>query len=88
VFGYEAERRALAMSLGVDPYTTIPVPAKKLNDMAYVGFSGRPDLQETAGSLCITVLMSPGAQRQFAALGWTIHQNVFSPLPTLAPRRS
>jgi hypothetical protein len=41
VFGYEAERRALAKSLGVDPYTTNPVLAKKLNDMAWVAFSGR-----------------------------------------------
>ena len=41
VFGYEAERRALAKGLGVDPYTTNPVLAKKLNDMAWVAFSGR-----------------------------------------------
>jgi hypothetical protein len=41
VFGYEAERRALAKSLGVDPYTTNPVLSKKLNDMAWVAFSGR-----------------------------------------------
>jgi hypothetical protein len=41
VFGYEAERRALAKSLGVDPYTTNPVLAKQLNDMVWVAFSGR-----------------------------------------------
>jgi hypothetical protein len=41
VFGYEAERRGLAKSLGVDPYTTNPVLAKKLSDMAWVAFSGR-----------------------------------------------
>jgi hypothetical protein len=41
VFGYEAERRALAKSLGVDPYTTNLVLAKKLSDMAWVAFSGR-----------------------------------------------
>jgi hypothetical protein len=41
VFGYESERRALAKSLGVDPYTTNPVLAKKLSDMAWVAFSGR-----------------------------------------------
>jgi hypothetical protein len=41
VFGYEAERRALAKSLGVDPYTTNPVLAKQLSDMAWVAFSGR-----------------------------------------------
>lgn len=41
VFGYESERRALAKSVGVDPYTTNPVLSKKLNDMAWVAFSGR-----------------------------------------------
>jgi hypothetical protein len=41
VFGYESERRALAKSLGVDPYTTNPVLSKKLSDMAWVAFSGR-----------------------------------------------
>jgi hypothetical protein len=41
VFGYEAERRALAKSLAVDPYTTNPVLAKKLSDTAWVAFSGR-----------------------------------------------
>jgi hypothetical protein len=41
VFGYESERRMLAKSLGVDPYTTNPVLAKKLSDMAWVAFSGR-----------------------------------------------
>src|SRR5215472_10637515 len=41
VFGYESERRTLAKSLGVDPYTTNPVLAKKLSDMAWVAFSGR-----------------------------------------------
>jgi hypothetical protein len=41
VFGYEAERRALAKGLGVDPYTTNPVLAQKLSDMAWVAFSGR-----------------------------------------------
>jgi hypothetical protein len=39
--GYEKERRDLAKSLGVDPYTTNPVLAKKLDDMARVMFSGR-----------------------------------------------
>ena len=43
------------------------------------GFAGRPDLQGTSGSLWITGRMSPEAQRQFAALGWTIHQNVLPP---------
>jgi hypothetical protein len=43
------------------------------------GFAGRPDLQGTAGSLWITGLVSPEAQRQFAALGWTVYQNVLPP---------
>ena len=39
--GYEKERRDLAKSVQVDPYTTNPVLAKKLSDMAWVAFSGR-----------------------------------------------
>lgn len=39
--GYEKERRDLARSVGVDPYTTNPVLSKKLTDMAWVAFSGR-----------------------------------------------
>jgi hypothetical protein len=42
-------------------------------------FAGRPDLQGTAGSVWITGHMSPDAQRQFAALGWTVYQNVLPP---------
>jgi len=38
--GYEQTRRQLAQSLGVDPYTTNPVLAKKLTDVARVAFSG------------------------------------------------
>lgn len=38
--GYERTRRQLAQSLGVDPYTTNPVLAKKLTDVARVAFSG------------------------------------------------
>ena len=41
VFGYEAERRALAKRLGVDPYTTNHVLSKKMDDLAWVAFSGR-----------------------------------------------
>jgi hypothetical protein len=40
------------------------------------GFAGRADLQGTVGSLWITGLVSPEAQRQFAALGWTVYQHV------------
>jgi hypothetical protein len=43
------------------------------------GFAGRPDLQGTAGSLWVTGRMSPDAQREFAALGWTVNQNVLPP---------
>ncbi len=43
--GYEKERRDLAKGLGVDPYTTKPVLAKKLDDMAWVAFSGRFGIQ-------------------------------------------
>ena len=39
--GYEQSRRQLAQSLGVDPYTTNPVLAKKLTDVARVAFSGK-----------------------------------------------
>ncbi len=39
--GYEAERRALAKELGVDPYTSNPVLKKRLDDVAWVRFAGR-----------------------------------------------
>jgi hypothetical protein len=41
VLGYEQERRQLAKSLKVDPYTTNKVLATKLDDIAWVAFSGR-----------------------------------------------
>jgi hypothetical protein len=41
VLGYEQERRQLAKSLKVDPYTTNKVLAEKLDDIAWVTFSGR-----------------------------------------------
>jgi hypothetical protein len=43
--GYEKERRDLAKGLGIDPYTTNGVLAKKLDDMAWVAFSGRVGIQ-------------------------------------------
>jgi len=43
--GYEKERRDLARSVGVDPYTTNPILAKKLTDMAWVAFSARFGIQ-------------------------------------------
>src|SRR5262249_11788505 len=39
--GFEQARRQLAKGLGVDPYTTNPVLAQKLTDVAWVSFSGR-----------------------------------------------
>jgi hypothetical protein len=44
VLGYEQERRALAKRLGVDPYTTNHVLSEKMNDVAWVSFSGRVGL--------------------------------------------
>jgi hypothetical protein len=39
--GYEQERRSLAKELKVDPYTSNPVLAKLLDDVAWVSFTGR-----------------------------------------------
>jgi len=50
--GYEKERRDLARSVGVDPYTTNPILAKKLTDMAWVAFSARFGIQ-TAMSVLV-----------------------------------
>jgi hypothetical protein len=56
--------------------------------MAWLGVSvllglavelARPDLQGMSGNLWITGRMSPEAQRQFAALGWTVRPNVLPP---------
>lgn len=41
VLGYEQERRALAKKLGVDPYTTNRVLAKKLDEIATTAFRAR-----------------------------------------------
>jgi hypothetical protein len=41
VLGYEQDRRELAKKLGVDPYTTNPVLAKKLDAVATAAFRGR-----------------------------------------------
>ena len=53
--GYEKERRDLAKSVGVDPYTTNPVLAKKLDEMARVAFSGRMVIQAA------TTILVPGS---------------------------
>jgi hypothetical protein len=55
VLGFEKERRDLAKSLGVDPYTTNPVLAQKLTDMAWVAFSGRFAIQT------VTSVVVPGS---------------------------
>ncbi len=39
--GYEQERRTLAHQLGVDPYTSNPILARKLDQVAWVSFAGR-----------------------------------------------
>ena len=58
--GYEKERRDLAKGLGVDPYTTNPVLAKKLDDMAWVAFSGRFGI-EAAVSVFVPYSMAMSA---------------------------
>jgi hypothetical protein len=58
--GFEKERRDLAKSLGVDPYTTNEVLAKKLTDTAWVAFSGRFIIQ-TATSILVPYSMAMSA---------------------------
>jgi len=58
--GYEKERRDLAKGLGIDPYTTNEVLAKKLDDMAWVAFSGRMGIQ-TVTSIFVPYSMAMSA---------------------------
>src|SRR5215470_11623002 len=58
--GFEKERRDLARSLGVDPYTTNEVLSKKLTDTAWVAFSGRFVVQ-TATSILVPYSMAMSA---------------------------
>jgi hypothetical protein len=58
--GFEKERRDLAKSLGVDPYTTNEVLSKKLTDAAWVAFSGRFMIQ-TATSILVPYSMAMSA---------------------------
>ena len=58
--GFEKERRDLAKSLGVDPYTTNPVLSEKLTDAAWVAFSGRFVIQ-TATSILVPYSMAMSA---------------------------
>src|SRR5574342_1119489 len=55
--GFEKERRDLAKSLGVDPYTTNEVLSQKLTDAAWVAFSGRFMIQ-TATSILVPYSMA------------------------------
>jgi len=59
-FGFEKERRDLAKSLGVDPYTTNPVLSEKLTNAAWVAFSGRMVIQ-TATSILVPYSMAMSA---------------------------
>lgn len=54
--GFEKERRDLAKSLGVDPYTTNTVLSEKLTSAAWVAFSGRFMIQ-TATSILVPYSM-------------------------------
>ena len=58
--GFEKERRDLAKSLGVDPYTTNTVLSEKLTDAAWVAFSGRFIIQ-TATSILVPYSMAMSA---------------------------
>ena len=58
--GFEKERRDLAKSLGVDPYTTNPVLGEKLTNAAWVAFSGRMVVQ-TATSILVPYSMAMSA---------------------------
>ncbi|MEA3275716.1 MAG: hypothetical protein U9Q81_10595 [Pseudomonadota bacterium] len=40
IFGYSTQRREIAKQLRVDPYTSNPVLAKRLDEVAWSGFSG------------------------------------------------
>jgi hypothetical protein len=58
--GFEKERRDLAKSLGVDPYTTNSVLSEKLTNAAWVAFSGRFVIQ-TATSILVPYSMAMSA---------------------------
>jgi hypothetical protein len=58
--GWEKERRDLAKSLGVDPYTTNTVLSEKLTSAAWVAFSGR-FLIQTATTILVPYSMAMSA---------------------------
>jgi hypothetical protein len=49
IIGYDDARRRLAKELSVDPYTTNPVLAKKLDDIAWAAWGGQMGLDVTVG---------------------------------------
>jgi hypothetical protein len=58
--GFQKERRDLARSLGVDPYTSNEVLSEKLTNAAWVAFSGRFIIQ-TATSILVPYSMAMSA---------------------------
>lgn len=69
VLGYEQERRALAKKLGVDPYTSNPILAKKLDDFASAAFYGRVGVN-TAISVAVPASMLITGVRTMDNLVW------------------
>ena len=51
VLGYYDARRGLAKRLGVDPYTSNPVLAKKLDEVAWAAFAGEFGLDRAIGAV-------------------------------------
>jgi hypothetical protein len=49
--GYEEERRHLAKKVNVDPYTTNPILAEKLDNIAWVAFSAKQAVSLTTAAL-------------------------------------
>jgi hypothetical protein len=71
--GFEQARRQLAKGLGVDPYTTNPVLARKLTDVAWVSFSGR---------LGVNVLVSAVVPASIAISGTSFTHDLVYDTPT------
>jgi hypothetical protein len=59
ILGYDDARRRLAKRVRVDPYTTNPVLAKRLNDVAWASFAGGVGLDlvkaQVPGSMAVSV---------------------------------
>ena len=67
--GYEQERRELAKKLGVDPYTSNPILAKKLDSIAWVSFTARLGVN-TAISMAVPASMIITGVRTVDNLVW------------------